>query len=315
MKNGKFYERLKSFREEGELTAFNLACVAEALDIVSDLKEKNVGGETVEKRLGEFKSWDPEVFKVDKDAENSYRARLEERGGPAVLLSEEVERLEINPRAKGDLLYAVCDPFDGSYLFKRGIPDFWYSSLAFFGSDTKPRTCAVGDAVNRVIAFANEKGAFLGTLGGGGFNHRFQLNAEYRKHMGRKEIGSLEEASIESYAMKPKKYLLPLVDEFRLLMEPFKFFLPNGGPYGFVDVAEGKIDVYFARKQPFVDVFSGIFIAEQAGAIVTDFEGKSVRFVDNVKSVFDVVASTSEAVHKKVLERIGQCKRAWEERK
>ena len=82
------------------------------------------------------------------------------------------------------------------------------------------------------------------------------------KMMGRKDVTELEKASIESYAMKPKKYLLPLVDEYRKVMEPFKFFLPNGGPYAFADVAEGKIDCYFERRQPYVDVFSGIFIAE-----------------------------------------------------
>ncbi len=79
-----------------------------------------------------------------------------------------------------------------------------------------------------------------------------------------------DDASIESYAMKPKKFLSPLVDEYREFMELFKFFLPNGGPYGFVDVAEGKIDCYFARKQPFVDIFSGIMVAEKAGAVVEE---------------------------------------------
>ena len=130
-----FERRLDNFSEEGELSAFNLACVAEALDIIAELNEQNVGGETVEVRVGEYKSWDPEIIKVDKDCEDKFIERLTQRGTPAVVLSEEIGRKEVNADAAGAKTYCVCDPFDGSYLFKRGIPDFWYSSQAFFNDD------------------------------------------------------------------------------------------------------------------------------------------------------------------------------------
>jgi len=71
------------------------------------------------------------------------------------MLSEEAGRKEINVDAPGELLYCVSDPFDGSYLFKHGIPDFWYSTLAFYSADFEPVCCAVGDAVHRRIAFAD----------------------------------------------------------------------------------------------------------------------------------------------------------------
>jgi fructose-1,6-bisphosphatase/inositol monophosphatase family enzyme len=119
----------------------------------------------------------------------------------------------------------------------------------------------------------------------------------------------MEGASIASYAMKPKKFLMPLVDEYRGLLEPFKFLNPNGGPYGFVDVAEGKIDCYFALRQPFVDVFSGIYVAQQAGAVVTDFEGSPVHFEPDEETVWDVVATTNQELHEKVLDSIQNCKR------
>jgi fructose-1,6-bisphosphatase/inositol monophosphatase family enzyme len=302
-----FVQRLEAFEEEGDLVAFNLAAVAEALDTVRELRKKNIGAETVQQRVGEFKSWDPEIFKVDKDTENGFVRRLEGLGRPVVLLSEEAGRLEINPGARGNLLYCVSDPFDGSYLFKRGIPDFWYSTLAFFKEDFSPACCAVGDAVHRTVAFAYERGAFIAELSGERLAHRFKLDADYRRAMGRQPVTDLAEASIESYAMKPRKFLLPLVDRFRSLLEPFKFFLPNGGPYGFVDVAEGKIDCYFAPRQPFVDVFSGIYVAMQADTVVTDFKGNEVKCSDNVHSVLDVVATTNPTLHEQVLDKIAQC--------
>ena len=89
----------------------------------------------------------------------------------------------------------------------------------------------------------------------------------------------------------------------------FKFFLPNGGPNGFVDVAEGKIDVYFAMQQPYVDVFSGIYVAMQAGAVVTDFDGKEVRCGHDAQTLHDVVASTNATLHEKALDRIAACRK------
>ncbi|GAH60224.1 unnamed protein product, partial [marine sediment metagenome] len=281
-------------------------------DTIAALSEQNVGGETVEQRLGEYKSWDPEIFKVDKDTEDGYTQRLTERGGRVILISEEVGRVDLLPDASGLLLYAVSDPFDGSYLFKRGIPDFWYSSFAFYDSDFQPLTCAVGDGVHRKIAFASEAGAFIADLEGDQLVHRFKLDAEYRELMGRPPITDLGDASIESYAMKPKKFLMPLVDEYRGLLEQFKFFLPNGGPYGFVDVAEGKIDCYFARQQPFVEVFSGVLVAEQAGVEVSDFEGNPITYSDNAEAMFDVLVSSNPTLHANILEEIAKCKPAME---
>lgn len=302
-----FMRRLAAFSDEGELLAFNLAAVAEALDTVAQLRDQNVGAETVERRMGEFKSWDPDIFKVDKDTEDGFVRRLEGLPHPVVLLSEEVGRKEINADKPGGTLYCVADPFDGSYLFKRGIPDFWYSSLAFFNADFSPACCAVGDAVQRRIAFAGQKGAFIADLAEGALEHRFKLDADYREMMGREPVTELADASIESYAMKPRKFLMPLVDRFRPVLEPFKFFLPNGGPYGFVDVAEGKIDCYFAAAQPFVDVFSGVYVAVQAGAVVTDFDGNEVKCSDNVESILNVVASTNPTLHEKVLAKVAEC--------
>jgi len=307
MNDDLFKKRLSNFSERGERTAFALAAVAEALDTITELRDQNIGGQTVEIRLGEYKSWDPEIFKVDKDTEDGFRKRLEERGEAIVLLSEEAGRLEIGQGQP--VAYAVADPFDGSWLFKRGIPDFWYSSLAFFDTSFKPVCCAVGDAVARNIAFADDSGAYLGELQGDKLIHCVKLDKEYRQLMGRKDVTEPQKAGIESYAMKPRKFLLPLVDKYRAVVEPFKFFLPNGGPYGFVDVAEGRIDVYFAPKQPFVDIFSGVMVAEKAGAIVTDFDGKAIECSDNVQSVHDVVASSNPSLHEKVLELISTCRK------
>ena len=90
-----FQRRQERFRTFGDLLAFNLALVAEALDTIQRLREENVGGETVERRLGEFKQWDPDIYRVDKDTEDGYRARLAQWSRPVILLSEEAGRVEL----------------------------------------------------------------------------------------------------------------------------------------------------------------------------------------------------------------------------
>ena len=87
-----FVKRLNNFADKGDLTAFNLSAVAEALDTVKNLSDNNIGWEQVEQRLGEYKSWDPDILKVDKDAEKGYMKRLEERGMRLSLLYRPLQR-------------------------------------------------------------------------------------------------------------------------------------------------------------------------------------------------------------------------------
>ena len=68
------------------------------------------------------------------------------------------------------------------------------------------------------------------------------------------------------------------------------------------------ITIHFSFKQPFVDVFSGIQIAEKGEAVVTDFDGNPIRCCDNVKTVWDVLVTTNETLHAKILEEIAKCK-------
>ena len=112
-----------------------------------------------------------------------------------------------------------------------------------------------------------------------------RLDEKYRQAIAGSPPKGLGDACIESYGLKPKKFLKPLLEQYGDLLYSFKMFYPNGGPFGFVDVATGQVDVYFALKQPYVDVFSGLDIACKAGLVVSDFEGKPFRLqTDNCKT-------------------------------
>lgn len=298
-------KRINSLGCDCKIASFNVAAVAEAMDTIWSLKGTQAGLETIQTRHGDWKSWDPDVYGVDEATEGGYIARLKELNRPIVMLSEESERVEINLDAKGEQLYCVSDPFDGSWLFKRQLPLWWYTSLAFFKKDFTPVSTATGDVNQRLIAYADSSGAYLVTVKGQELLNRQRLDQKYRQALAGDAPKDLGGACIESYALKPKKFLTPLLEQYGELINSFKMFYPNGGPFGFVDVAMGQVDVYFALKQPYVDVFSGLDIACKAGLVVTDFQGKPFKLTtDDCQTTYNVIASRNQQIHDLVLAKI-----------
>ncbi|MHC4398066.1 MAG: FIG domain-containing protein [Planctomycetota bacterium] len=309
MSEDRFAERKESLGCESELTAFNVAAVAEAMDTVRSLEGTKAGLETIQTRQGGWKSWDPDVYGVDEATEGGYIKRLEELGRPVIMLSEESDRVEINLDADGEPMYCVSDPFDGSWLFKRQLPLWWYSSLAFFAKDFTPLSTATGDVNQNVIAFADPKGAYLVTSRGNRLTDVQVLDEAYRRSLAGEAPGDLSGACIESYGLKPKKFLRPLLEQYGELIYSFKMYYPNGGPFGFVDVATGQVDVYFAVQQPYVDVFSGLDVAVKSGAVVTDFDGNPFALqTDDCRTQYDVIASRNRQIHDQVLQKLASCR-------
>ncbi len=304
-----FATRADSVGCESKLTAFNVAAVAEAMDTVQSLKGTSAGLKTIQTREGDWKSWDPDVFGVDEATEGGYLQRAKELGKPIVMLSEETDRVEINLDAGGDPMYCVSDPFDGSWLFKHQLPIWWYSSLAFFNKDFSPICAATGDVNQKLIAFADDNGAYLVSVEDDKITNKHRLNEQFRQQIAGDAPRDLADICIESYGLKPKKFLKPLLEKYGELLYSVKMYYPNGGPYAFVDVATGQVDAYFAVSQPFVDVFSGIEIARQAGAVISDFEGNPFHLqTDNPRTTYDVLASRNQNLHDQILAKLAQCK-------
>lgn len=309
MSDQKFAARKESLARESELTAFNVAAVAEAMDVASSLKGTQAGLRTIQTREGQWKNWDPDVYGVDEATEGGYISRLKELNRPITMLSEESDRVEINPDAEGERLLCVSDPFDGSWLFKRQLPLWWYSSLAFFEQDFTPVSTATGDVNQDLIAFADQSGACLVTVQHDQLVNRRRLDEQYRQSLAGDPPEDLGGACIESYGLKPKKFLKPLLEQYGDLIYAFKMYYPNGGPFGFVDVATGQVDVYFAVGQPYVDVFSGLEVARKAGAVISDFDGNPFELnTDDCQTTYNVIASRNQRIHDLVLGKVASCK-------
>ncbi|MFQ6133887.1 MAG: inositol monophosphatase family protein [Armatimonadota bacterium] len=291
---------MAEFAEFGKWTAFGLALAETSLEAIESLGGK--GTEVVEGRPPGYREFDPEVIGVDKKAEDTIIEGLRGSGAQVTVLSEEAGRIELpgDPAKAGDLtepVYCIIDPFDGSMLYRRQIPAFWYTCLAIYDMGKQPLCSVVVDVLQRTVDFANQQGAYTATYSDG------SLYAV--KEVEPSDVTELSEAFFESYMMKPP-YMYPTASKFEPLFQQGKFILPNGGPCGFADVAKGKVDVYVAVQEAAVEVFTGMPIAERAGAVVTTFDGRQVAFEEDLNKNFAVVCSANEQLHHQALAEIAK---------
>ncbi len=259
------------------------------------------GTEVVETRAEGYREFDPEVIRADKVAEELILERLRAAGAKATVLSEEVGRLEL-PGGPGELsgeekAYVIVDPFDGSMLYRRQIPAFWYSCLGVYGADLRPCTAAIGDVIHRSVDFCDADGAYTGQFRGG------ELADVQRAAVS--HTTELKDAFVETYLMKPG-FMYPTAAKFEPLLSKCKFILPNGGPAGFADVAKGRIDIYLAVQEAGVEVFTGLPLALKAGAVVTTFDGQKPVFEADINKTFAIVCSANEKLHEQVLAEIAR---------
>lgn len=273
-------------RDTKSVATFCIRAVSSAVRRAFELGE--LATEVVATREAGYREWDPEVIRIDRELENLYVQALQETGWRITLLSEELQRVELP--GEGEPFYAVCDPFDGSALYRRKIKAFWFTALALYSFQGEPIASAVGDIVARRIEFSTPEGAFVAPLG----------NTEHRQPLRPNKTKSLKDAYLATYLMKPH-FIYPTVERYKPLLSSVKFVLPNGGPCGFADVASGRCDVYFAVQQPMIEVFAGLPIALAAGCIVTDFNGNSVKFDPDINRRYDLVCSCTEELHSQVL--------------
>lgn len=267
-----------------------LAALRAAYAAVRRLSPK-AGQRVVAGRAEGYRPFDPDVIAVDTAAERAVIRTLERLGLHGTLLSEEAgERPLGRPRGGREPIYAVLDPFDGSLMYRRGIRALWFTALGLYARDGTPRAAGVIDHINGEVVLADEAGAVrLARAGGRGAPLRPARTER------------LDGAFFEAYMMKPA-FLYPTATALRPLFERALGVLPNGGPGGFVDVAVGRVDVYLAWQEALTEVFSGIYIAERAGCVVTGWDGAPVRFRPDIHALHTLVCSANPRLHGEVLE-------------
>ncbi len=255
------------------------------------------GQRVVAGREAGYRPWDPEVIGVDTATERAILAALNRGGIRGTLLSEEAGETTMAGRsarsgAGSEPVYVIMDPFDGSLLYRRGIPAHWFSALAIYGQDGQPRAAGVTDHITGEIILAEPAGVV-----------RIPRPGARPVPVHPARTASLDGAFLETYLKKPP-YLYAMATALRPLFERAKFILGNGGPYGFADVACGRIDVYFGWNESLTEVFSASYIAERAGCVVTQWDGAPIRFRPDIHAVYTLVCSANPRLHAEVLQAL-----------
>jgi fructose-1,6-bisphosphatase/inositol monophosphatase family enzyme len=276
--------------------ALLLKALAAAQGVVSRLPQA-AGQRVVRGREAGYRPWDPEVIGVDTATEGAVIGVLRRAGVRAYLLSEEAGAVEIGsgPGARtggGEPVYVVMDPFDGSLLYRRGIRAHWFTAIGVYGRDAEPRAAGVTDHITGEVILADASGTV-----------RIPRPDAHPTPVRPAKTTRLDGAAFEAYLMKPS-FLYPTASALRPLFERAKLVLPNGGPYGFADVACGRIDVYFAWNEALTEVFSSIFLAERVGCVVTGWDGSPVRFRPDIHAVHSLVCSANPRLHEQVLQAL-----------
>ncbi len=255
------------------------------------------GQRVVAGRAEGYRPWDPEVIAVDTAAERAMLGALRRGGVRGMLLSEEAGEALVKGQSRrsstqSEDVYVIMDPFDGSMLYRRGIQAHWFSALAIYGQDARPRAAGVTDHITGEIILADASGVV-----------RIPRPGARPVPLQPARTASLDGAFLETYLGKPP-FLYATATALRPLFERAKFILGNGGPYGFADVACGRIDVYFAWNEALTEVFSAIYIAERAGCVVSHWDGSPVRFTPDIHAVYSLVCSANPRLHKGVLQAL-----------
>lgn len=255
------------------------------------------GQRVVAGREAGYRSWDPEVIGVDTAAERAIIGALRRAGVRGTLLSEEAGETPLGgrsgrPASGTEPVYVIQDPFDGSLLYRRDIRAHWFTAVGVYGQDEQPRAAGTIDHITGEMVLADAAGAV-----------RIPRSGARALPLRPAATATLDGAFLEAYLMKPP-FLYATATALRPLFERARFILGNGGPYGFADVACGRIDVYFAWNEALTEVFSAIYIAERAGCVVSHWDGSPVRFRPDIHAVYSLVCSANPRLHEQVLQAL-----------
>ena len=200
--------------------------------------------------------------------------------GKFSILTEEQGLLEVeNPE-----YYAVVDPLDGSFNFKKGV-GYFSVSLGILDLDFKPIAGYVHNVVSGNTYFASENGAFK--------------NGQKIKGNSSTDLSS----SLLHRAPDSSKKGRDTVSKICMSTRNYRTY--GSLALEFCSVAEGSFDFLMHAGVPrLIDVSAAIYICKQAGCSVSDFENNDFDFSNFKVNTTNVLASANDKLHNLVLEKI-----------
>lgn len=137
--------------------------VGAAREVVARLGE-TAGRRVVAAHAEAYRADDPETIGVDQAAEAAILEVVCQAGVNTTVLSEEAG--EVRVAGKGEPVFVIVDPFDGSVLYRHGIRAFWYSAVEILAADGRPLAAACLDLIHGTVEVAGEREGSTGLWAG-----------------------------------------------------------------------------------------------------------------------------------------------------
>ena len=155
----------------------------------------------------------------------------------------------------------VVDPFDGSGLYRRGIPAEWWSVASYFDAGGNPLGAAAVDILRGELYVAGEDGVTVGSLDG-----------EFREMATPSDKKSLDsDVTLSAYLMQPS-YITEWTARTKAMMAryPGLRVWPNGGACIYPWLARGRVDAYLMFDEPRSEVDPGLGFAARSGLVLIE---------------------------------------------
>lgn len=212
---------------------------------------------------------------ADRESEEAILKIIAKNFPYANVLSE--ERGHLDRKSKFTF---VIDPLDGSNNFVLGLPVFSVN-IALLEENKVIFSCVYEPILDRVYAAIRDGGAFLDNK---------KMKVSQKEEMKRAVV-----SYTCGYQGSREYYLRFLKKLFRKkVMRVFSTWAPA---LDLCHLASGKIEAVINNKNEIYDFLAGKLIAREAGALITDFQGK--KEADDKNSVF--LASGRLKIHEKLL--------------
>ncbi|GAA5819748.1 MAG: bifunctional NADP phosphatase/NAD kinase [Methanobrevibacter sp. CfCl-M3] len=242
--------------------------------------------------------------KIDEYAEKEVIKVLKSNDFLSYLISEEIGEMKIgkNNAKKVNIMndlvndetsekakfIFVIDPLDGTFNALKKIPAYGIS-------------IAIAKIKNRKLPQLEDiqmgfiKDFYSGDIYEAVKNKGTTVNGEKPKH---KITTSLEKATLGGY-LNLKGDVLNLLKKIRRLRTIGSVAIE------FAYLSQGKYDIFIdLRGSRILDIAAAKLIVEEAGAIITDKEGRNLKNDLNIYEKVIIVGSTNRSLHKKVIKEL-----------
>ncbi|MSQ06995.1 MAG: hypothetical protein EXR46_07375 [Dehalococcoidia bacterium] len=219
---------------------------------VQDLVDRGEGGQVLGGVPGRSPEED-ETIGVDVACERVLEEWCRRHSVDAAIYSEHGVSRPLGKQGQPQYIIA-SDPFDGSGLFRRGLPAEWWSVLTIYrGNDLKPVAGGALDILRREVYLADAAGVTWGTLGTG---QRSPVAPSPK-------LGLDDTTVIAAYFMDPL-YLTDWTEKGGALLKKLTGrlgkvrFWPNGGSCIYPWLARGLVHAYVMFEEPRSEIDPGL---------------------------------------------------------